>query len=66
MSRSTRVKLLGKGAYSQAVLANWKMEGGPGYNQEVFATKFVAKEDLYIVEKEVLIQAFLVQFLSYF
>jgi hypothetical protein len=42
------------------------MEGGPGYNQEVFATKFVAKEDLYIVEKEVLIRAFLVQLLSYF
>jgi hypothetical protein len=36
--------------YSEVVLAKRKLVGGPGSNQEVFATKFVAKVDLHIVE----------------
>ena len=62
--------LLGNGIYGRVPLAKKKSTGGRSSSEEVFALKFVSKECVSKVEKEVLPRAvghpFLVQLLAYF
>ena len=63
-------KCLGKGAFGKVVLAKKKATGGHSSSEEMFALKFVRKQHVPKIEKEVLVQAvghpFLVQLITYF